>query len=168
MFDSEDKDRQVEFFSDLSNNLKKARKTRFKMARISLSLSYENIIIISIGLIMLLIVCYSLGVEKGRHLVYLKNEDIQVEVEEEQVQQKPKESVPKPQSVPYIQVASFRTDKYAIKEIERLKNKGYQPFVSTAGKFRVVCVGGYKDDNEAKEALKQLRKLYADCFLRNK
>ena len=71
-------------------------------------------------------------------------------------------------SSPYIQIASFRTDKYAKKEMERLKDKGYQPYALTWGKYRVVCVGGYENKDEAARDLEQLRKLYADCILRNK
>jgi len=164
MFNSSDKDRQAEFFSDLANSPKKPGKSKFRLARIVMSLSYENIFIVSIGLIMLFIVCYSLGVERGKHLVWVKDEVL--DIKQEQVKEKVKEPVSKPDP-PCIQVASFRTDKYARKETERLKDKGYESFVTASGKFRVVCVGGYKDSNEAKQALKQLRKLYADCFLRN-
>ena len=73
-----------------------------------------------------------------------------------------------PKTPPYIQVASFRTDKYAREELERLKNKGHHPFLTRWGNFRVVCVGGYKNKNEAVTALKQLRKVYADCILRSR
>ncbi|NQS99861.1 MAG: SPOR domain-containing protein, partial [Candidatus Omnitrophica bacterium] len=72
------------------------------------------------------------------------------------------------ESSPYIQVASFRTDKYASKEMQRLQSNGYQPFTLKWGKYRVVCVGGYNDPEEAKQALKQLKKVYADCILRKK
>ncbi len=168
MFDSRsDKDEQKEFFNNYPEMSKRPKKrTNFGLGKVAVSLSYENIIILSIGLVMLLIVCYSLGVEKGRHLVQARSEDIQLEQEE--VQKTPKIESPKPKVLPYIQVASFRTDKYARKEIERLKNKGYRPFATTRGKYRVVCVGGYKNRDEARKALKQLREVYTDCILYNK
>ncbi len=182
MFDSRpDKDEQGEFFSNYSEMSKKSRKgTNFSLGKVAVSLSYENIIILSIGLVMLLIVCYSLGVEKGRHLVQAKSEDIGLEQEE--AQKIPKIESPKPKEkkmkievvqtedisniLPYIQVASFRTDKYARKEIEQLKNRGYRPFAATRGKYRVVCVGGYKNKDEARKAMKELKEVYTDCILR--
>lgn len=184
MFDSKsDKDEQKELFNNYSEMSKRPKKrTNFGLGKVAISLSYENIIILSIGLVMLLIVCYSLGVEKGRHLVQARSEDIQLEQEE--VQKTPKVESPKPKEkkmkirvtqtedtsnvLPYIQVASFRTDEYARKEITRLKNKGYRPFAAMRGKYRVVCVGGYKNRDEAHKALKQLREVYTDCILYNK
>lgn len=76
-----------------------------------------------------------------------------------------------PQASPathYIQIASFRTDKYARMELERLRTKGYQSFLATKGNFRIVCVGGYGNKADATLALKQLKKTYADCILRNR
>lgn len=180
MFNANNKDEQVEFFDDLAGRAKKPKKRRFAcLGKIALSLSYESLMILCIGLIMLLIVCYSLGVERGRQLARLKSEGVITAQEQE----KPKTTTPKPKkrvrvevarakaevkTSPYIQVATFRTDKYANIEIRRLKGKGYQPFLLTKGNFREVCVGGYSNKDEAREALKQLRKLYADCILRHR
>ena len=182
MFNYEQKDKQVEFFKDISDKSKGSGKNRLRLAKIALSLSYENMIILSIGLIMLLIVCYSLGVERGRQLAQVKGEDMNIE--QEQAESSPQEVAPKPKekrmqikvaqvtevfkASPYIQVASFRTDKYAIKEMEGLKSKGYQPYLARWGRYTVVCVGGYKDKDEAHQALVDLKKLYADCILRDK
>ena len=199
MFNSDDKDRQAEFFSDLPDTAKETKKRRFLKGRVAVSLSQENLIFFAIGFIMLLIVCYSWGVERGKNLVQLiplypdtltgtsghkraqESEDIQ-EVKQEQAQKRPTKKSPKPQvkkikvklaqaknvakTLPYIQIASFRTDKYARREIDQLKNRGYQPFLAQWGEYRVVCVGGYKNKDEAAMALKQLKKVYADCILR--
>lgn len=180
MFNSYDKEDQVEFFGDLSGMAKKPKKKRFILGKIALTLSYENLMILAIGLIMMFIVCYSLGVEKGRQLVKINTEVI--ETEQLKIEETPKSKAPQPlqkrprvrvaqtQGQPkppaYIQVATFRTDKYAKKEMRRLKNKGYQSFLVLRGGFREVCVGGYRDKDQAREALQELKKMYADCFLR--
>lgn len=181
MFNPDEQDRQGEFFSELPREPKKPFKKRFNLGRIAISLSYENLILLTIGLIMTLIVCYSLGVEKGRHLAGLQDQEI-IEAQE-QIQATPKQMPPEPkkkkmrikvaekqksitQDSPYIQVASFRTTKFASKEMQQLKIKGYQPFTLTWGKYKVVCVGGYNNKDEANQALTQLKKLYADCILR--
>lgn len=188
MFSSEHKEKQVEFFNDLPGTSGKPKR-KFNLARIALSLSYENIIIFSIGSIMLLIVCYSLGVEKGKRLVMVQGEEITIEAEpnpsfgfsqDDSKTGKPAEPQKKKirvevakepedlKKLPYIQVASFRTDKYARKEMQELKNKGYQSFLSKWGNFSVVCVGRYKNKDKARIALKNLKKLYADCILHSK
>lgn len=198
MFNSNQQDKQEELFDDLAQMSKKIKKKGFSLGRIALSLSYENTFLVTIGLIMLLIVCYSLGVEKGKRLARLKSESIEVEQgqlekrpqfkslqpplgspqggSEDRNLQQPKQKKTKvkvaqaqktSKAPPYIQVASFRTDKYARKEKEQLEEKGYQSFVATWGNFKVVCVGGYKNRAEASSALHKLRKLYADCILHN-
>jgi len=189
MFNSEEKHKQVEFFSDSPSMFKKQKKDKLRLDKIAISLSYENVLIAAIGLIMLLVACYSLGVEKGKHLVQLKQEPIKVEgitdtaevKEEQRAKEAPEKSAPQKkirvkvakteqttsQKNPYIQVASFRTDKYAKKEMVRLENKGYKPFTATWGRYKVVCVGGYQNKEEASKDLKQLKQLYADCILHN-
>jgi hypothetical protein len=182
MFNSYDKEDQVEFFGDLSGMAKKPKKKRFILGKIALTLSYENLMILVIGLIMLFIVCYSLGVERGKQLTEISTgiiENEQIKIEEapksetsQPVQKRPRIKVAQTQvkarPPAYIQVATFRTDKYAKKEMRRLKNRGYQSFLVLRGGYREVCVGGYDDKAQAKEALKELKKMYADCFLRTK
>ncbi|MFH0790350.1 MAG: SPOR domain-containing protein [Candidatus Omnitrophota bacterium] len=194
MFEENNKDKQAELFDNLSGPDKKINSKKFILPKFSLSLSCENSFFIIIVLAMLMIACYSLGVENGKHLVLLNNNGIvnNIEEQEEKTQAGPAEpglnepkkertrletaqpqkiepapvSKKEPRKKPYIQVATFRTDKYADKEIKRLESKGYQPFIVSQGKFRQVCVGGYKDKTDAEKALRKLRALYADCILR--
>lgn len=184
MFNSNDKDTQAEFFSDLAGMTKKAKKVKFRLEKVAVSLSYEYLMILAIGLIMLLIVCFSLGVERGKHLAQFKTEDIK-QIKQEQVQKAPAQKAPEPEeqrikikvassketfnkTFPYIQVASFRTQKHAKKEMELLSDRGYRPFALTWGKYKVVCVGGYKNEDEASKDLRQLKNVYADCILYEK
>lgn len=189
MFDSEEKSRQVEFFSDSSTKSHKQKKEKFRLGKVALSLSYENILIFTIALIMLFVACYSLGVEKGRRLVQGVQEPAKAQTivdtaevkEKEQAKEEPIKSIPEKRirikvaavepphkSRTYIQVASFLTSKNAQREMNRLKDKGYTPFTANWGKYKVVCVGGYQNHDQASRDLKQLRKLYADCILRNR
>jgi len=174
------KDKQGEFFNDLSARPKKPWKDRLRLGKIAVSLSYENIFLIAIGSIMLFLTCYSLGVERGKQLAQLKTPEANLKQKRVQKEAQPRSSgeekekkvrvelasVKEPAKVSsYIQVASFRTDKHAKEEKERLKSKGYQPYIARWGKYKVVCVGGYKNQDEAARAFRQLRKLYADCIL---
>jgi hypothetical protein len=180
MFNSDNSSKQAELFNDLPGLTKKPRKRKFSLGKVAISLSYENLIIMIIAIIMLFIISYSLGVEKGKHLVVLKKDNLVEETPhiQERVEKKPLKRSPQPlkkkktrtkfASQYTIQVATFRKSVSVQQEMERLKNKGYQPFVINRGKFSEICVGSYSSKNAASVDLAKLRKIYADCFLRNK
>ncbi|UCB57393.1 MAG: SPOR domain-containing protein [Candidatus Omnitrophota bacterium] len=177
MFNSSGKDKQAEFFSDLPQPKKKTKKKAFALTRIAISLSYENLIFLAIGSVMILMVSYSLGVERGKGLNPVKTAIIKVEAEEEEIKETPTEKRPEAQkkirievaSGKYtIQVATLRRTNSVEKELKRLENRGYAPFVINRGKFSEICVGDYKDKSEAYIDLKKLKSLYADCYMRNK
>lgn len=187
MFNTNGRDRQAEFFSDLPDTAKETKK-RFHKGRVAVSLSQENLIFFAIGLVMLLIVCYSWGVERGKNPAQLiplraqESEDIQ-EARQEQAQKRPTRKPPEPEPAKRkiktklasraasrytIQVVTLRKKVSVKQEIEQLRNRGYYPFIVSRGKFSEICVGNYKNRNEASADLKKLRKLYADCFARSK
>ncbi len=58
----------------------------------------------------------------------------------------------------------------ASKEVERIKSKGYAPFVVTSGKYFQICVSGFESRQSANEAMKTLRTkgiVSADSYIRN-
>jgi len=58
----------------------------------------------------------------------------------------------------------------ASKEIERIKSKGYEPFVVSSGKYYQLCVSGFESRQSANEALKSLRTkgiVSSDSYIRN-
>ena len=67
-----------------------------------------------------------------------------------------------------IQVATYREQALAQKEMQQLKKKGYSSFIIPSGKFYEVCTGSYFEKNKAYNCLKSLKKTYKDCFLRKK
>lgn len=178
MFNSSGKDKQAEFFSDLPQPKKKTKKKAFALTRIAISLSYENLIFLTIGSVMILMVSYSLGVERGKSLTQVKIAAVEVEAEEKETKEAPAEKSPEVQkkkiktevaSGKYtIQVATLRRTNSVEQELKRLENRGYAPFVINRGKFSEICVGDYKDKDEAYIDLKRLKSLYVDCYMRNK
>ena len=66
-----------------------------------------------------------------------------------------------------IQVASYKGEKYAQKEADLLKQKGYDILVLPKGAFSIVCVGKFKEKEEAKDFSKKLKKQYKDCLIRS-
>jgi hypothetical protein len=127
------------------------------------TLSYENVIISIICLILVIIVSFSLGIERGKRLVDLhvspSTDTTAVEVKEQNFKKK--------ELSPYIiQVATFKQKVLAEKEVARLRKLNYNSFFSNFGKFHQVFVGGYSTKELARQDLKKLRKIYKDCFIK--
>ncbi|MBU1998427.1 MAG: SPOR domain-containing protein [Candidatus Omnitrophota bacterium] len=78
------------------------------------------------------------------------------------------ESVPAPKDKGYytIQVASYKTQVSAQREVEELKKKGFSSLILSKGKYLVVCVGKFEDKESAKSSIVRLKNKYQDCLLR--
>lgn len=152
---------------------------------------YERLIIFGIVFIITAVAFFSLGVEKGKHMVKITLDhpvmpinvpmDIQVKtdipVEKKEEQPKLQNNKPDaPKTIPgkimpakgnyTIQVATYRKTMHAQDAINNLKNKGFKTFILPADKFVQLCVGKFLEQEEAKSTLKELKKTYADCFIR--
>ena len=153
--------------------------------KVSLSLSYETIILLFIAFIMLLVVFFSLGVEKGKaiksqnakvlktEVPKVSEEILQGEAEEAEITapviEPADEPVIKaaPAPRPYtIQVASFKKGPDAEKEIERLKKAGYNAFSISSDKWVQVCVGRYANRKESEKDFGTLKEKYPTCYFR--
>jgi len=66
-----------------------------------------------------------------------------------------------------IQVASFKSDKYAQMEADTLKKKGYEIYVVPRGSHQTVCVGNFARREDAQAFSKRLKKKYNDCVIRS-
>lgn len=156
----------------------------------AITLSYEHLIFIVMAFIITAAVFFSLGVERGerlqvKSLALVEKESrqspiqiaevpgpIQKEpvVKEEEPSAQPEEAPKKKEaaSVYTVQVASYVKKDSADKEAQRLKEKGFKPFVLSSGNYYIVCVGEFKNKAEATSEQKKLRKLYPDCYARRK
>ncbi len=65
-----------------------------------------------------------------------------------------------------IQVASFKLEKNAQKEADKLKEIGYDIYVVPKGSYSIVCVGKFIERNQAIEFSGKLRNKYNDCLVR--
>lgn len=66
-----------------------------------------------------------------------------------------------------IQVASFKLEKNAKREADRLKGFGHDDtFVVPKGNYSIVCVGKFMQRKEAKKFSYKLKKRYNDCLVR--
>jgi cell division septation protein DedD len=66
-----------------------------------------------------------------------------------------------------VQVASYKSDRFAQKEADALKKKGYSDvYVMNKGKFVILCVGKFTSKDGADKLTKKLRNNYQDPVVR--
>jgi cell division septation protein DedD len=163
-----------------------------------LTLSLENIIVLSIVFVMVLVLFFSFGVERGRRTALRSPLSVQADLV------KPVVAVPRRPSLPVIeetvvlpveipeevtteseevvhpsldmkneqeklftiQVASFKLEKNAKEEADRLKGAGHDTFVIPKGGHSIVCVGKFIQMDEARKFSNRLKNRYNDCLVR--
>jgi len=165
--------------------LNKFNKPIFPQHRLNLSLSYEALIIILIGAVLVASIIFSLGVERGRSL---KGSDVElpapiqpvvaapapaepitpIVVEAPKPTLKTAEAVKKSPAAdkPYtIQVASYKAPDFAKKEISRIKAMGYSADVIKKGGYFILCVGSFATKDAAKQTFAVMGKRYKGCMI---
>ena len=150
---------------------------------------HEKAISIIIILLIISLVSFSLGVEKGKKIVksngirridkiqptqtdttklaasadIIDNQDQKIASAVKEVNTaREREDISKYT----IQVASFKSKGYAQKEVARLAKRGMQATIVRKGNYVVVYVGDFSQKKEADVSLNQLKQTYRDCFIR--
>jgi len=167
--------------------LNKFNKPLFPQHRLNISVPYEVLAVVLMGLLVLGAIVFALGVERGRSL---SGTDVSAPVEAqaaapaipveppEPIVAVPVEPVavqqvteaPKPAAVkPYtIQVASYKTKDMADKELARLKARGYTSEVIKKGAYYILCVGSFESKDAAKKTFAEMQKKYKGCIIRKR
>jgi len=125
---------------------------------------YEKTILIILVMLVVAIVAFSLGVEKGR----AKQQDVVAAVPQAVAK---KEAAVVKQAAPLIQqqggfviqVATFKDKDNALREADILKKNGFNPLFFTKGSYIVLCVGSFPDKETAQKLAAQLNKRYGNC-----
>jgi len=165
----------------------KKQKNRFgqllQPTNFALTLTAEKIVFLIIGMIMLGVVFFALGVEKGKSLVDKAPEtvvktDMQVVQQEpvkvQAVQAKPASpEAPKtnitPKDKPYtIVAAAFSRKDFASKEAGRLKSSGLESFVIFSDPYYLACVGSFANKESASKLLGKVKQVHRDAYIRLK
>lgn len=158
---------QFELFSDSQDDTRLSTRGQEKNHFSKYIWGYEKAILIIIAILVTGIVSFSMGVEKGRRGVSI-NQPLQAaqpltinpEVEKE----------PAPLAISgsgyTVQVASFRTNSYAQKEVALLKKRGYKAVTLNKGEHIILCVGNFPEKEEAQALLSELSRYYKDCRIR--
>ena len=181
---------QHDFFGDtyrekeagLSGYLSKYSKHRLLP---HLRIPTEYIVIAGIGMLVLVIIAYAVGVERGKRVqlarsperqarkaqVVANKEVITVEKTVENAVKAPKPEIEPPieetESNYMIQIASFKKQDAAKREVEKLERRGHNAAFKRSGSWYLVYTEGYRGMEEAKKAKKELAKYYKDCYIRS-
>ena len=161
---------QLELFSktgeDLKSSVRRAERNYFG----GHIWRYEKTILIIIALLATSIISFSLGIEKGRRAGGARQEAVLIRpqaVEPLKEAEVLKQAAVLPQGAGYtIQVASFKTDSYAQKEIKLLRKRGYEAVTLNKGEYVILCVGNFSDKEKAQSLLSELKRYYKDCSIR--
>jgi len=108
---------------------------------------YEKILLLIMGLVLLSIISFSLGVEKGRRVVLTSGNNAD------------------PASYT-IQVAAFKNRTLALRQAQMLAKAGLSPLVFAKGNYVILCVGKFSNQESAQPLLIQLQRTYAGCRIR--
>jgi len=172
---------QFELFSKGRAGLSARKNLNKNSESLRFVLKADNIIIISISIILAIIFSFSLGVEKGKRMNSNKVAKRSIDARADQGVKIPTaESVKQPikktdKSLKKrktligkyaVLVATYKKNSYAEKEAQRLKKEGYETTVVPRGKFIELCVGSFNNRSQAEIARRKLRERYHDCLIR--
>ncbi|MDD5477002.1 MAG: SPOR domain-containing protein [Candidatus Omnitrophica bacterium] len=108
---------------------------------------YEKAMLLIMGLVLVSIISFSMGVENGKRAAFAKNSG-------------------QDQNGYTIQVASFKNKELALRYAQSLKSDGLAPMVFAKGNYIILCVGKFSNQENAQPLLIQLQRTYAGCRIR--
>lgn len=108
---------------------------------------HEKILLLIMLLVVISIISFSLGVEKGKRLAFSPRAESAL-------------------SGYTIQVAAFRNRGLAGREALILAKKGFSPLAFAKGDYIILCVGKFPNQKSAQPLLNQLQRVYAACRIR--
>ncbi len=190
------RDVQPELFSGLEKKHKKTsfRKRLFPVNKsLAVSISYDALIVVIITLLMINLVSFVCGIERGKNLTKINNNksDLKLRAKAKSLKKTivPKNNTRKGQTqiIPEQKIkvgqnnppnSATRDKKYTIQlvtyskeglakiEVDRLKANGFKSFLLKKGKYFVVYSGIYNTRKGALKKVNHLKKRYKDCLVR--
>ncbi|MDD5120122.1 MAG: SPOR domain-containing protein [Candidatus Omnitrophica bacterium] len=109
--------------------------------------NYEKAMLFVMGMVILSIISFSLGVEKGKHVARVENNNVNP-------------------GTYTIQVAAFKNKQLALRLAQNLIKSGFSPMAFTKGNYFILCVGKFSNQESAQPMLIHLQRTYANCRIR--
>lgn len=182
--------KQPELFEEFPRASKRGRRKFRFFKKLAVTISHENFLFGAILILMSMVVCFTIGVEKGKRIgvgaavsrqipesspandettQIPKAREILVEATPEEkisIQEKPEISPEKGHY--FIQLVTYTRQDYVDGEIAKLKKQGYRPQVAPSGRFFKILVGPYSSRKKATSVLKRfkLEPTYSSAYIR--
>ena len=149
------------------------------------NINYEQMIFVAIAVIMLMVLVFSLGVERGKSLASNKKEIkiVSAAVEKEiapvaasadtaGLAAEAPEPVIEKKATGFklftVQIGTYRSKRLAQQELIKLTKRGFSPFIIVGGGYYQICVGEYENKKKATKGLLELKKNHKDSFIRKR
>jgi len=108
--------------------------------------NYEKALLLIMGLVLLSIISFSIGVENGRRIANVENSANQ--------------------DTYTIQVETFKNRQLAFRKAQKLMEEGFSPMAFAKGSYIILCVGKFSNQESAQPLLIKLQRAYANCRIR--
>lgn len=166
--------KQLYLFSHLKDNEKGG-------SRPKVILPQDTLILLGVIAILLFTISFSMGVERGKKVAFnageareeleslTRSENTTIIRNENRNAETPSKAADRDggdRNSYHVQVASFKKENSAHKEVERLESNGYPVVVMKKGDYVVIYVGGFENEREARSNFKDLKKRYKDCIFK--
>ena len=168
---------QLELFSNIKGEdgtIRRARGSFFWYMR-----GYEKMLLLIIAFFICAIAAFSMGVERGKRITTL-DASFTATLPAQNIAQKENQVLPKNKATPVvlpvevpgqrytIQIASYRSAKYAQQEAGIWRKKGFAVTAISKGSFTIICIGNFKSQEAAGVVLSELKKQkrYGDSKIR--
>ncbi|MBN1526681.1 MAG: SPOR domain-containing protein [Candidatus Omnitrophica bacterium] len=129
----------------------------FPKGKFSVTLTLDRLVFVSIGVIMLMVALYALGVEKGKHYTGAT------------AAKKARQASPAKQAgkAKYtVVVARYTRKETALAEVSLLRSDKLNAFAIQSAPYFLVCVGGYATKEDAQSAVKRLKPRFKDAYIK--
>jgi hypothetical protein len=173
---------QLEFFSETQGKVGLTQ-PRPRMDILGSMRSHEKKILLTISFLIVGIVSFSLGVEKGKRVSSLavpKSTALSIARKEPAPKAEPAQPAAALKQAPAvtqptdnlqaytIQIACYLNRNSAETEAMAFKKRGLNALILSKGKYQVLCVGNFPSRESAQMLLSELRKQkrYQDCTIR--
>lgn len=182
------KPKQLELFASAPDEALDNTKYTLFLEKVS---AYERNIFLGVCFLIIFIVAYALGIEKGKKITIAENKNKTYQITpaniipaapqsvfKKTIDPVKKESTLNENKAPAlqerkiidagytVQVASFRHKSSAEKEKNLLEKKGYKVYTVSKNSYIIVCVGSFEDKTKAELSRRQLKRIYGDCLVR--
>lgn len=128
----------------------------FPKGKFAVTLTLDRLVFISIGVIMLMVALYALGVEKGKSSARQAAKKAQQAVTARQ-----------PVKASYTVVVSKYTRKEtALTEVNALRSEKLAAFAVQNSPYFLVCVGSYPSKEAAQSAVNRLKPRFKEAYIK--